>query len=193
MGAECRNKKLFEGNLASIAIDLGGHLPSAESTGIAAVAAAGLNTGPVLQLNLVAILNIDRGDGEGKVLCTLTLFQIKFRVGNRDILLGLVLLGLTAGHSKLKALTGHIQRNLFGGALDVDGAGKLIARISRCLISISGIGALIGLEGAHQLQGAADFTGLLVLILTTAGQQAGTSHSHSSGGAVLQERAAIEF
>lgn len=36
-------------------------------------------------------------------------------------------------------------------------------------------------------------TGLLVLILTTAGQQAGTSHSHSSGGAVLQERAAIEF
>ena len=82
---------------------------------------------------------------------------------------------------------------LLCGALDVDGAGKLIARISRCLTSISGIGALIGLEGAHQLQGAADFTGLLVLILTTAGQQAGTSHSHSSGSAVLQERAAIEF
>ena len=48
-------------------------------------------------------------------------------------------------------------------------------------------------EGTHQLQGAADFAGLLVLILTTANEQAGTSHSHGSGGAVLQERAAVEF
>ena len=55
------------------------------------------------------------------------------------------------------------------------------------------VAVIIHLESTHQLQGAADFTGLLVLILTTAGQQAGTSHSHSSGGAVLQERAAIEF
>jgi hypothetical protein len=42
-------------------------------------------------------------------------------------------------------------------------------------------------------KGAADFTGLLILILTTANEQAGTSHSHGSGGAVLQERAAVEF
>ena len=48
-------------------------------------------------------------------------------------------------------------------------------------------------ESTHQLQGAADFTGLLILILTTANEQAGTSHSHGSSGAVLQERAAVEF
>ena len=96
--AQSAENRLFKGDFTSDAILLGSHLPSAESTGVAAVAAAGLNAGPVLQLDLVAILNIDRGDGELEVLCTLTLFQIKFRVGNRDILLGVVLLILTAGH-----------------------------------------------------------------------------------------------
>ena len=70
MGAECRNKKLFEGNSSSI--DPGGHLPSAESTGVAAVAAAGLNAGPVLELDLVAISKRDfilsrTGDGDREV------------------------------------------------------------------------------------------------------------------------------
>ena len=101
--------------------------------------------------------------------------------------------GIIVGDGKFKALIGHIQRNLFGGTLDVDGASEFGsgAIISRCLGGL--VRALIGLEGAHQLQGAADFTGLLILILTTANEQAGTSHSHGSGGAVLQERAAVEF
>ena len=75
---ECGNKKLFEGNLASIAIDLGGHLPSAESTGIAAVAAAGLNAGEVDELDLVVICKLDIFNSNSEI--PFTIINSKFRI-----------------------------------------------------------------------------------------------------------------
>ena len=56
---------------------LGGHLPSAESTGVAAVAAAGLNAGPVLQLDLVAILKSNASNSNIEILCTVISRQIE--------------------------------------------------------------------------------------------------------------------
>ena len=76
MGAECGNKKLFEGDVSS-GIDLGGHLPSAESAGIAAVAAAGLNTGPVLELDLVVVLKSNAGNSNIEILFTVISRQIE--------------------------------------------------------------------------------------------------------------------
>jgi hypothetical protein len=78
-------------------------------------------------------------------------------------------------------------QTILGGAFQIEFAGQGRA-------GANGIQAgTFEFESTHQLQGATDFTGLLVLILTTANEQAGTSHSHGSGGAVLQERAAVEF
>ena len=83
------------------------------------------------------------------------------------------------------------RQTKLGGAFQIEFAGQSLIC---CRGGGSGIQfGTLKFESTHQLQGAADFTGLLVLILTTANEQAGTSHSHSSGGAVLQERAAVEF
>ena len=51
--AQSAEKRSLENNFITISILLGNHLPSAESTGVAAVAAAGLNAGPVHELDLV--------------------------------------------------------------------------------------------------------------------------------------------
>ena len=104
----------------------------------------------------------------------------------------------SAVYSKLEVTLSHAKRNLVRSALDAQLALKSTGgRSSGSGRSGDGVcrstSVIVQLEGTHQLQGAADFTGLLILILTTAGQQAGTSHSHGSGGAVLQERAAVEF
>ena len=113
---------------------------------------------------------------------------------------GIIRFLVIVGDGKLKAAVIHAEGNLFGGTLDAQvehsaavSGGSTGGRSGVHRSSGGAAGTIIQLEGTHQLQGAADFAGLLVLILTTAGQQAGTSHSHSSGGAVLQERAAIEF
>ena len=58
MGAECGNKKLFEGDVSS-GIDLGGHLPSAESAGVSLSTLACLRTGPELDLDGIAISDAD--------------------------------------------------------------------------------------------------------------------------------------
>ena len=84
------------------------------------------------------------------------------------------------------------RQTKLGGAFQIEFAGQSLI----CCRGGVGSGIQAGTlecESTHQLQGAADFTGLLILILTTANEQAGTSHSHGSGGAVLQERAAVEF
>ena len=137
--AQSAEKRSLEDNVARVL--RGGHLPGAESTGVAAVAAAGLNAGPVLQLDLVAICNGDITNGELEVLCILALFQVIFFRIDRDMPLSGIRFGRTVGagifvgDGKFKALIGHIQRNLFGGTLDVDGAGERIINsiISRCL------------------------------------------------------------
>ena len=195
--------RLFKGDVTSAAILLGSHLPSAESTGVAAVAAAGLNAGPVLELDLVAlckgkVIACSTIDGDDEILCAITLGQIKsggvdLDVGRASIIRFLAIVG----DGKLKATVIHAERNLFGGTLDaqVEHSAAVSGGSRSGVHRSSGVaaGTIIHLEGAHQLQGAADFTGLLILILTTANEQAGTSHSHGSGGAVLQERAAVEF
>ena len=90
--------RLFKGDSAGI-IDVGGHLPSAESAGVAAVAAAGQNAGPVLELDLVAVLKLEkigRGafKGDSKIFCTLIGGEIfLFRV-NSDQIACVVLLGV---------------------------------------------------------------------------------------------------
>ena len=155
MGVECGNKKLFEGNLVSIAIDPGGHLPGAESAGVAAVAAAGQNAGPVLELDLVAVLKLEligsgAFKGDSKIFCTLIGGEIfLFRV-NSDQIASVVLLGFAAGvYSKLKIRGHHTQRNLLSGALDVDFAGE---RLIRTIVSGCAFASFIGLGSAHQLQ-----------------------------------------
>ena len=107
MGAEC-GKRLFKDDAAGSATILGNHLPSAESTGVAGVAAAGLNAGPVHELDLVAgndIKGIARItlDGNGEILCVIFLSQLKVGLIDRDkTRVGIILFLVTMDNRELE-------------------------------------------------------------------------------------------
>lgn len=75
--AQSAEKGSHESDFTGSGVLLGSHLPSAESTGVAAVAAAGLNAGPVFELDLVAVLKNNVSNSNIEILCTVISRQIK--------------------------------------------------------------------------------------------------------------------
>ena len=160
------------------------HAPSAESTGVGLRAFACLRTGPELDLDGIAISYLDVRNLQYGVQ-RLVFFQIVVAVAQRNTAsaVGVIsmisrdLLRCFGSDLDLEVCRNDIQ-TILGGAFQTEVAGQSLIC---CRGGGSGIQfGTLKFESTHQLQGAADFTGLLVLIFTTANEQAGTSHSHGS-------------
>ena len=161
-------KSLQEGASSSA---VNSHLPSAESTGVGLRAFACLRTGPELDLDGIAISYFDVRNlqfGFQRIV----FFQIVVALvqSNTASAVGVIsmisrdLIVCFGSDLDLEVCRNDIQ-TILGGAFQIEFAGQGRA-------GANGIQAgTLEFESTHQLQGAADFAGLLILILTTANEQ----------------------